>query len=193
MQKAAMQVKPMFLNFRYGRERMPTLPIPQFCRQQPARQIPVSREKSCGDGRVLILTTKDPAALQGGCGNCAPGKPVLNAADGENYAVVAEIAKNTILHSRVTGGNLNEIRSAIEETEKPDIKILSFPSCPIRFCEAFAMTVLIRRAALLTETAHLVIRLLWTQAHSRAAILILNPRSALFYLKIRFRHLPFGK
>lgn len=105
--------------------------------------------KAAATGRVLILTTKDPAAAQEAAEICAPGKPVLNAADGENYAVMAEIAKKYDLTLGVTGGNLNEIRSAIEETEKTGYKnlIISVPSHSLR--EAFAMTVLIRRAALL--------------------------------------------
>lgn len=104
--------------------------------------------KAASYERELILTVRNPEEAAEALEACASEKPVLNGADADNYAAMNALAVKYDLVLGVTGKDLSGLHDTVEKLEKLGNKklILSIPSSSVK--EAYAMTVLIRRAAL---------------------------------------------
>lgn len=66
-------------------------------------------------GKLFILETEDPAAMDAAAAVVADRKPLLNAATGDNYEKMVEVAKKVKAPLVVKGKNLNDLAELVDK------------------------------------------------------------------------------
>ena len=105
-------------------------------------------KKAMGRGRVLILETKDPETAEAALALCASEKPILNAADPDNYTVMTELAKKYSVTLAVSAPCLDCLYDTVAAIAASGYKNLMYDVTGGSVKEAFANAVQLRRGAL---------------------------------------------
>ena len=95
--------------------------------------------------------SEKPELLEAGLKACADLRPLIYAANKENLAVVAELAKANKVPVAVKGSNIDELVQLTEELNKAGVKDLVLDSGSRKLRQAFQDQIAIRSALCLRK------------------------------------------
>jgi len=105
-------------------------------------------KKAAAAGRTLILDCADVDAARAALEVCAAGKPLLNGANPENFEAMNALSAEFGVALGVTAGDIDALYDTMAALEKLGNKNLVIDAGVASIKDAFATTVLSRRAAL---------------------------------------------
>ena len=109
-----------------------------------------AKVKQSSEANIILMSEK-PEVLAAGLKACADRRPLLYAANKENLAAVAELAKANKVPVAVKGSNIDELAQLTEELNKAGVKDLVLDSGSRKLRQALQDQIVIRSAALLKK------------------------------------------
>lgn len=109
-----------------------------------------AKVKQASEANIILMSEK-PEILSAGLKACADRRPLLYAANKENLAAVAELAKANKVPVAVKGSNIDELAQLTEELNKAGVKELVLDSGSRKLRQALQDQIVIRSAALLKK------------------------------------------